>query len=118
MVKYFNMCVQGPSWLTDLHGSGASVLPTDAVSIVGPHQLVGGEHRSAQVLVKWNYPQLLQLHTHTHTDTLCSHKLTHESTPCCYNYTSLIKKFPYRVTLSSIHLVHILLTERRSLTTD
>ena len=59
-----NMCVQRHRRLTDLHGSGASVLPTDAVSIVGPHQLVGGEHRSAQVLIKWNYPQLLQLYTY------------------------------------------------------
>ena len=50
-----------------LHGSGTGVLPTEAVSVIGPHDLVGGQRSSTQVLIKWNNLQLLKLLTKQHT---------------------------------------------------
>ena len=58
-----------------LHGSGAGVLPTEAVSVIGPHDLVGGQCSSVQVLIKWNNLQLLKLLTKQHT--VMTHACTH-----------------------------------------
>ena len=60
-----------------LHGSCAGVLSTDKVSIIGPHDLVGGQHRSTQVLIKWNDPQLLQLCTQKYNKQSLQHNNRH-----------------------------------------